>query len=159
MRIIRNCGRRQMNRRAKRRDAFRNHFVILLLFLAILMPALPAYAGTTASLSGKLTDPSGALLPDATVALTNLETGIRQNASLTNIRVGLVAMILYIAPFGPLPRVIRPSVRCSTAPLSRTMQSAGRRKTNRSNREPKTSVFGNLVANQLHKLLVWKTAS
>jgi hypothetical protein len=62
---------------------FRHHpFRLAFLVLTALISTtfLPASAQITASLSGRITDPTGAVIPAATVTATNLETGIARTA-------------------------------------------------------------------------------
>jgi hypothetical protein len=49
---------------------------LVAVFLLLLVIASPAYAGVTASISGTVTDTSGAAVVGATVTATNVETGI-----------------------------------------------------------------------------------
>ena len=47
-----------------------------LVFALVLFPTDRLIAGTTASISGTVTDPSGAVIAGATVTATNLETAV-----------------------------------------------------------------------------------
>ena len=48
--------------------------VFVYFLLAMLLPTLPAFSQGTSSLQGTVTDPSGAVIPGATVEITNLAT-------------------------------------------------------------------------------------
>src|SRR5947209_8810586 len=49
----------------------------LLIFLAVLLLLAPVYGQKiTGTISGSVTDPTGAMVPDATVTITNAETGL-----------------------------------------------------------------------------------
>ncbi|HKN59681.1 MAG TPA: carboxypeptidase-like regulatory domain-containing protein, partial [Candidatus Acidoferrales bacterium] len=53
------------------------------LFIVVLVPllALAVWAGVGGSISGTVKDPSGAVIPRATVAATNADTGIRRTVT------------------------------------------------------------------------------
>jgi hypothetical protein len=55
----------------------------LLLFAFVFVPCVPLMASVTASISGTVTDPSGAIVPGSTVTATNVETGV-STSQLTN---------------------------------------------------------------------------
>ena len=50
------------------------YVAILTAFLAICVPALKAQSAGTSGLSGTITDPSGAAIPNVTVTLTSNDT-------------------------------------------------------------------------------------
>ncbi len=70
-----------MERNSKNRKIFRIHFAVISTFLAVIALALPAWAGALACLSGTVTDPTGAMIPAATVVVENLETGAEQKVA------------------------------------------------------------------------------
>src|SRR5579863_8296179 len=59
--------------------ALRYPFVLLAVCLPFLM-SISASGQVTASLSGRITDPTGAAIPSATVTADNVETGISRSA-------------------------------------------------------------------------------
>jgi hypothetical protein len=58
-------------------------FVLLLAVLATCLTSVRGFGQVSASLSGRITDPTGAAVPDAAVTALNVETGISQS-TLTN---------------------------------------------------------------------------
>src|SRR5580700_1592386 len=59
----------------------RNHWVFLLPFLFLVATALLAQVVITSTILGNVTDPAGAVIPDAKVTLTNLDTGVKWKAT------------------------------------------------------------------------------
>jgi hypothetical protein len=63
-----------------RHHPFRLAFFVLTALISTTFAPFPALAQITASLSGRITDPTGAAIPTATVTATNLETGIARTS-------------------------------------------------------------------------------
>src|ERR1035441_986064 len=62
------------------RNSTRGTVLFVLTFLLLLAPALFAQSLTTGDIAGTLKDPSGAVVPNATMTLKSLDTGSTQNS-------------------------------------------------------------------------------
>jgi hypothetical protein len=65
---------------AVRRAAAQTHLFLLTLLLVLVLPVQAQVAGT-ASIQGSVLDPSGAVLPNATIVLTNTATQVQRTAT------------------------------------------------------------------------------
>src|ERR1039457_193396 len=63
------------------RNSTRGTVLFVLTFLLLLAPALFAQSLTTGDIAGTLKDPSGAVVPNATMTLKSLDTGSTQNST------------------------------------------------------------------------------
>jgi hypothetical protein len=61
----------------------RNHWAFLLPLLVLVATALLAQVVITSTILGNVTDPAGAVIPDAKVTLTNVDTGVKWKATTT----------------------------------------------------------------------------
>src|SRR5258707_12385103 len=75
----------ELNRRNRMESAFRNTWTRLLLAIVVLtLLAGTVWAQGTGEITGLVTDPTGAVVSDATVTLTNTATGEKRTTVTTS---------------------------------------------------------------------------
>jgi hypothetical protein len=62
----------------------RNHWAFLLPLVVLVATALLAQVVITSTILGSVTDPAGAVIPDAKITLTNVDTGVKWKATTTS---------------------------------------------------------------------------
>ena len=95
-----------ISREAFRRSVTANLLVTAIAFLAG-FAALQAQTLTTGDVTGSVMDQSGAVVPGATVTITNLEAGTKQTATTNDGGVYRVSFLAPVTTSSPPPRPCR----------------------------------------------------